>query len=80
MRRKDSLIKSTGAARYTQDVQLPDMLVAVVAHAPRFGGKVKSFDADAAKKVAGSSTSMRFRPVSPSSPTTPSPPAWAARS
>ena len=53
VRRKDSLIKSNGTARYTQDVQLPDMLVAMVAHAPRFGGKVKSFDADAAKKVAG---------------------------
>ena len=53
VRRKDSLIKSNGTARYTQDVQLPDMLVAVVAHAPRFGGKVRSFDADAARKVAG---------------------------
>jgi isoquinoline 1-oxidoreductase subunit beta len=53
VRRKDSLIKSTGQARYTQDVQLPDMLVAVVAHPPRFGATVKSFDADAAKKVAG---------------------------
>jgi isoquinoline 1-oxidoreductase beta subunit len=53
VRRKDSLIKSNGAAVYTQDVRLPDMLVAVVAHAPRFGGKVKSFDADEAKKVAG---------------------------
>ena len=53
VRRKDSLIKSNGTARYTQDVQLPDMLVAMVAHAPRFGGKVKRFDADEAKKVAG---------------------------
>ncbi|WP_029910340.1 xanthine dehydrogenase family protein molybdopterin-binding subunit [Caulobacter sp. UNC358MFTsu5.1] len=53
VRRKDSLIKSNGSARYTQDVQLPDMLVAMVAHAPRFGGTVKSFDADEAKKVAG---------------------------
>jgi isoquinoline 1-oxidoreductase beta subunit len=53
VRRKDSLIKSNGTARYTQDVQLPDMLVAVVAHAPRFGGKVKSFNGDDAKKVAG---------------------------
>ncbi|KQZ05781.1 isoquinoline 1-oxidoreductase [Caulobacter sp. Root1455] len=53
VRRKDSLIKSNGSARYTQDVQLPDMLVAVVAHAPRFGATVKSFDADDAKKVAG---------------------------
>ncbi|MBO9557271.1 MAG: xanthine dehydrogenase family protein molybdopterin-binding subunit [Caulobacter sp.] len=53
VQRKDSLAKSTGTARYTQDVQLPDMLVAMVAHAPRFGASVKSFDADAAKKVAG---------------------------
>jgi isoquinoline 1-oxidoreductase beta subunit len=53
VRRKDSLIKSNGTARYTQDVQLPNMLVAVVAHPPRFGVTVKRFDADAAKKVAG---------------------------
>ena len=53
VRRKDSLIKSNGTARYTQDVQLPDMLVAVVAHAPRFGASVKSFNGDDAKKVAG---------------------------
>jgi isoquinoline 1-oxidoreductase beta subunit len=53
VRRKDSLIKSNGTARYTQDVQLPNMLVAVVAHAPRFGASVKSFNADDAKKVAG---------------------------
>ena len=31
----------------------PKMLVAMVAHSPRFGGKVKSFDAGAAKKVPG---------------------------
>ncbi|MFZ0268226.1 molybdopterin cofactor-binding domain-containing protein [Caulobacter sp.] len=53
VRRKDSLIKSNGTARYTQDVQLPDMLVAMVAHAPRFGARVKSFNGDDAKKVAG---------------------------
>jgi isoquinoline 1-oxidoreductase beta subunit len=53
VRRKDSQAKSDGTARYTQDVQLPDMLVAMVAHAPRFGATVKSFDADDAKKVAG---------------------------
>ncbi len=53
VRRKDSQAKSDGTARYTQDVQLPNMLVAVVAHAPRFGGVVKSFNGDAAKKVAG---------------------------
>ena len=53
VRRKDSLIKSNGTARYTQDVQLPNMLVAVVAHPPRFGASVKSFNGDDAKKVAG---------------------------
>jgi len=53
VRRKDSLAKSNGTARFTQDVQLPDMLVAMVAHAPRFGSVVKSFDAAAAKKVPG---------------------------
>jgi hypothetical protein len=53
VRRKDAQAKSDGTARYTQDVHLPDMLTAVVAHAPRFGGKIKSFDAAEAKKVPG---------------------------
>jgi isoquinoline 1-oxidoreductase beta subunit len=53
VRRKDALAKSTGTARYTQDVHLPKMLTAMVAHAPRFGGKVKSFDATAARAVPG---------------------------
>ena len=53
VRRKDSAAKSDGTARYTQDVRMPNMLVAMVAHAPRFGGKVKSFDAAAARKVPG---------------------------
>ncbi|MDR3510099.1 MAG: xanthine dehydrogenase family protein molybdopterin-binding subunit [Caulobacteraceae bacterium] len=53
VRRKDSLAKSTGTARYTQDVHLPDMLTAMVAHPTKFGAKVKDFDADAARKVPG---------------------------
>ena len=53
VRRKDSQAKSDGTARFTQDVRLPNMLTAMVAHAPRFGGKVKSFDAAEAKKVPG---------------------------
>lgn len=53
VRRKDSQAKSDGTARFTQDVQLPDMLVAMVAHAPRYGAKVASFDAAEAKKVSG---------------------------
>ncbi|MHC9419895.1 xanthine dehydrogenase family protein molybdopterin-binding subunit [Sphingomonas citri] len=53
VRRKDSLPKSTGAQVYTQDVHLPDMLVAMVAHSPRFGGRLARYDATAARKVKG---------------------------
>ena len=53
VRRKDSFLKSTGQARFTQDVHLPNMLTAMVAHPPRFGAKVKSFDDAAARKVPG---------------------------
>ena len=52
-RRKDSGAKSSGRARYTQDVQSPDLLVAMVAHSPRFGGKVSGFDDADARKVKG---------------------------
>ena len=51
--RKDSLAKTTGKAVFTQDIHLPGMLTAVVAHPPLFGGKVKSFDASKAKAVKG---------------------------
>jgi isoquinoline 1-oxidoreductase beta subunit len=51
--RKDSLAKTTGKAVFTQDIHLPGMLTAAVAHSPRFGGKVKSFDASKAKAVKG---------------------------
>src|SRR5512143_2042716 len=53
VKRKDSVDKSNGQARFTQDVQLPGMLVAVVAHPPRFGATVKSFDAGHARAVKG---------------------------
>jgi isoquinoline 1-oxidoreductase subunit beta len=51
--RKDSVAKTTGKAMFTQDIHLPGMLTAVVAHPPRFGAKVKSFDAARAKAVKG---------------------------
>ncbi|MBA5687353.1 xanthine dehydrogenase family protein molybdopterin-binding subunit [Rugamonas apoptosis] len=51
--RKDSADKINGRARFTQDVQLPGMLTAVVAHPPRFGATVQSFDASKAKAVKG---------------------------
>ena len=53
VRRKDSGRKSTGAERYTQDVQLPDMLTAMVVHPPRFGARPAGFDASAARAVPG---------------------------
>lgn len=51
--RVDNVAKTTGARIYTQDVKLPDMLVAVVAHPPRFGSRPKSFDATATKAIKG---------------------------
>lgn len=51
--RVDVLDKTNGAAIYTQDIKLPGMLTAVVAHAPRFGATVESFDDIAAKASEG---------------------------
>ncbi|HTS86917.1 MAG TPA: xanthine dehydrogenase family protein molybdopterin-binding subunit [Gemmatimonadales bacterium] len=51
--RVDAKDKSTGRAVFTQDMYLEGMLTAVVAHPPRFGAKVKSFDGSAAKGVKG---------------------------
>lgn len=51
--RVDDVIKTEGAGIYTQDVKLPGMLVAVLARPPRFGAKVKRFDASETKKVKG---------------------------
>ncbi|MBL8489114.1 MAG: xanthine dehydrogenase family protein molybdopterin-binding subunit [Rhodocyclaceae bacterium] len=51
--RRDSAAKTDGTAMFTLDVRLPGMLVAVVAHPPRFGAKPKSFDAGRARSVKG---------------------------
>ena len=51
--RRDSADKTDGKAIFTQDVHLPGMLTAVVAHPPRYGGTVKSFDATKAKAIKG---------------------------
>ena len=51
--RLDSKAKVTGTAEFGIDVKRPNMLIAVVARAPVFGAKVKSFDAAKAKSVAG---------------------------
>ncbi len=51
--RKDSVAKTNGTAMFTQDMKLPGMLVAVVAHPPKFGGIVKNVDDKAARAIAG---------------------------
>ncbi|MEJ7670356.1 MAG: xanthine dehydrogenase family protein molybdopterin-binding subunit [Casimicrobiaceae bacterium] len=51
--RTDSKAKANGTAIFTQDVQLPHLLTAVVAHPPRFGQKVKSFDSASVQGLPG---------------------------
>ena len=51
--RIDAEGKVKGQQTYTIDLRLPGMLHATVLHSPRFGGKVASFDASAAKAVPG---------------------------
>ncbi|MGE5731783.1 MAG: xanthine dehydrogenase family protein molybdopterin-binding subunit [Gemmatimonas sp.] len=51
--RIDSPAKTSGKAIYTLDKTVPGMLVAVVAHAPKFGAKVASFDATKTMALPG---------------------------
>lgn len=51
--RLDSVAKTNGTAVYSLDIRRPNQVTAVVARAPRFGATVKSFDAAAARTVAG---------------------------
>ncbi|MBL4800456.1 MAG: xanthine dehydrogenase family protein molybdopterin-binding subunit [Emcibacter sp.] len=51
--RLDGKSKTTGTEIYTEDVQLPHMLVAMVVHSPRFGGKLVRFEAQAALALSG---------------------------
>ena len=51
--RKDSNGKTDGSAQFTQDVKLDGMLVAVLAHAPKFGSTIKSIDDSKARAVTG---------------------------
>lgn len=51
--RKDLAPKTDGSAVFTQDIERPGMLVAVVAHPPRFGATVKSFDDTRARRKPG---------------------------
>ena len=49
----DAFDITTGRATYGQDVRLPGMKYAVIARPAVMGGKVKSYDATAAKKIPG---------------------------
>jgi isoquinoline 1-oxidoreductase beta subunit len=52
-RRLDSRPKCDGSLKYGLDLDFPGMKVAVVAHPPVFGAKVKSFDDKAARSLEG---------------------------
>ncbi len=51
--RLDTPSKVNGSAQYGFDVKVPGMLIAMVERCPVIGGKLKSFDASLAQKVAG---------------------------
>lgn len=53
IRRLDSRPKCDGSLKFGLDLDLPGMKVAVVAHPPVFGAKVKSFDDKAARGLEG---------------------------
>ena len=53
IKRLDTGMKSNGSAVFGLDVKLPGMLTAVVARAPIFGAKVKSFDDSKARSLPG---------------------------
>jgi len=51
--RVDIPAKSNGTAQFGIDVRVPDMLFAVIARCPTFGGKAANFDATKAKAMPG---------------------------
>jgi isoquinoline 1-oxidoreductase beta subunit len=57
----DGKAKVNEEAKFGLDVHFPDMLIAVVAHVPVFGGTVKSFDASAAKAIKGVRDVVKIR-------------------
>ena len=51
--RLDSAAKCNGSQKFGLDLDLPGMKIAVVAHPPVFGGRVKTIDDKEARKLAG---------------------------
>lgn len=55
--------KVDGSAQFGIDVRVPGMLRAVIARAPVYGGKAKSFDATKAKAVPGVQQVVEIAPI-----------------
>ncbi len=53
VRRLDSQPKCDGSQKFGLDLDLPGMKIAVIAHPPVFGGRVKSVDDSEARKIGG---------------------------
>src|SRR5881398_611255 len=53
VRRLDSRAKFNGSQKFGLDLDLPEMKVALVAHPPVFGAKVKGLDASGARAISG---------------------------
>lgn len=60
-RRMDTADKTRGRTLYTQDVQLPGMLIAVIARPPSFGATVARVDDVAARAVTGVADVVQVR-------------------
>src|SRR5256714_15488262 len=80
MTRVDGPLKVSGAAHYTYDIRLPNMLYARVVRCPHAHAKIKKFDSSAASRMPGvkaiiqaSLTEFRFAgsPVAAVAATTP---------
>ncbi|MCO8310937.1 xanthine dehydrogenase family protein molybdopterin-binding subunit [Pseudomonas mandelii] len=53
LHRVDSLAKTNGTAQFSEDIHEPDMLTVTISKSPRFGGKVRAFDASEALAIPG---------------------------
>ena len=62
-RRLDTPSKVNGSAVFGIDIKLPGMLIATIERSPVFGGKVKSFDAAAARALPGVKHFIPIEPV-----------------
>ena len=59
----DAFDMTTGKGKYAQDVVMPGMLFAVIARSPVYGGTIKSFNADEARKMPGVVNVVEIKPT-----------------